>query len=149
MNQKGKAILIWSAAHLILLLGFFLFPLYLQATAGFFSIFSGCILHDFLHLYCPFCGGTRSLTAILHGSFGEAFRYHALVPAFFLAGILYDAVVFYRILKGKKRPARIPHPIVISVAILILVFGYGILRNILMVAFGIDPIGDLQVYWKA
>ena len=145
MNRK--AFLGWIAAHLALILGILLFPRYLRATSGFFSILSGCFLHDFAHLYCPFCGGTRSLNALLHGSFGEAFRFHALLPVFVLAGALYDAIVFYCILKGKKQPFRIPKPA--AIGILVTVVGYGVLRNVLLVAFGIDPIGDLYFCWHA
>lgn len=145
MNRK--ALFVWIAAHLALFLGVLLFPRYLQVSTGLFSVFFGCILHDFLHLYCPFCGGTRSMSALLHGSFGEAFRFHPLLPMFVLAGIIYDAVVFYCILKRKRLPVRIPKSV--AIGLLVVIVGYGILRNILLIAFGIDPIGDLYFYWHA
>ena len=144
-TMNRKALLIWIAAHLALFLGVLLFPRYLQVSTGLFSVFFGCILHDFAHLYCPFCGGTRSLGAILRGSFGEAFRFHALLPVFLLGALIYDGIILYRILKGEKLPLRIPKPLAIGV--LVAIGGYWILRNVLLIAFGIDPIGDLYLYW--
>ncbi len=143
--MKRKSLWIWIAVHLALLLGIFLFPHYLRWTSGRVFLFFGCILHDFAHLYCPFCGGTRSLSAILHGSLGDAFRFHPLLPLLLLAGIIYDGMTLFRILKGKKLPVRIPKPL--AVGALAAVVGYWILRNVLLVAFGIDPIGDLCLYW--
>ncbi len=143
--MKRKNLWIWIAVHLVLLLGILLFPYYQRWMTGRFLILSGCIMHDFLHLYCPFCGGTRALAALLHGSVGDAFRFHPLLPLFFFAGILYDGMTFYRILTGKKLPVRIPKGV--TVTIVAGIVGYWILRNVLLIAFHFDPIGDLLPYW--
>lgn len=39
-----------------------------------------CMLFTFLHVYCPGCGGTRAVGAILHGHILESVWYHPLVP---------------------------------------------------------------------
>lgn len=39
-----------------------------------------CFFSNVLGFYCPGCGGTRSLNALMHGRFLEAVWYHPLVP---------------------------------------------------------------------
>ena len=39
-----------------------------------------CSLYSAFGLYCPGCGGTRSLEYFLHGHFIQSFRYHPVVP---------------------------------------------------------------------
>lgn len=41
-----------------------------------------CFFSTFLGIYCPGCGGTRSLSALLHGHFLRALWYHPFVPYF-------------------------------------------------------------------
>ena len=51
----------------VILLGILLYRplLVLEQAAADYVFF--CPLHDLTGLYCPGCGGTRSLTALLHG----------------------------------------------------------------------------------
>lgn len=39
-----------------------------------------CILHTFTGYYCPGCGGTRAVYALLHMQLVKSFFYHPLVP---------------------------------------------------------------------
>ena len=39
-----------------------------------------CLFHTFTGLYCPGCGGTRAVSALLHGHVLQSFYYHPLVP---------------------------------------------------------------------
>jgi len=41
---------------------------------------AGCWIYQNLHVYCPGCGGTRSLTALLKGQLLHSFWYHPAVP---------------------------------------------------------------------
>lgn len=45
-----------------------------------------CFFHTYLGIYCPGCGGTRALRALLQGHFLRAVWYHPLIP--------YGAVIF-------------------------------------------------------
>lgn len=38
-----------------------------------------CLFHSILGLYCPGCGGTRSISALLHGRFWDSFICHPLI----------------------------------------------------------------------
>lgn len=46
----------------------------------------GCVLHNLTGYYCPGCGGTRAIHALLHGHIMRSFFYHPIV--------VYTAVFF-------------------------------------------------------
>ncbi len=46
-----------------------------------------CVFFGLTGLYCPGCGGTRSLIALLHGQFLRSLIYHPVVP--------YGAAVYF------------------------------------------------------
>jgi len=39
-----------------------------------------CVFLQVLGIYCPGCGGTRAVDALLRGDFLQSFMYHPLVP---------------------------------------------------------------------
>ena len=45
-----------------------------------------CFFSSVMGIYCPGCGGTRSLTALLHGHFLLSLWYHPLVPYMAIIG---------------------------------------------------------------
>jgi hypothetical protein len=49
-----------------------------------------CFFQRMFGIYCPGCGGTRAVEALLHGHFLKALWYHPLVPyaAFLYAGFM-------------------------------------------------------------
>ena len=78
--------LIWFAAlHVAAGLTVVLFPFFRVGATAVFSVIPVCILHDWLHIYCPLCGGTRAVDAMLHFHFDDALRFHPVVVA--VAGI--------------------------------------------------------------
>ena len=94
-----------------------------------------CLFWRLTGLYCPGCGSGRAVTALVHGRFREMFSYNLLffplgVPA---AGILaweYLRLVFPRL---ALPPVRLPQPVVVGCAALILAFW--VLRNIPALSF--------------
>ncbi len=46
-----------------------------------YSFYPVCPIHQYLHLYCPGCGSTRALAALLHGRVIEAMHYNPLFVA--------------------------------------------------------------------
>ena len=132
--------------HVGLLLAAALFPLYQWLTSRLsFPFLKGCFLHDFLHVYCSFCGGTRSVGALLRLDFALAFQYNALIPILLILMIALDIVALVRLLRGERKLLPLPNQSWIF-GIVVLV-GYAILRNYLMIAHGYDPVGDLGVFW--
>ena len=45
-----------------------------------------CVLYEMLGIYCPGCGGTRAVSALIKGNFLQSLWYHPLV--------LYTVVIF-------------------------------------------------------
>lgn len=56
-----------------------------------------CIWNEYLHVYCPGCGGTRSVIALLHGHFLTSLWYHPLVlyTAVMAGGFLFTNLLPY------------------------------------------------------
>lgn len=47
---------------------------------GFLHFHYPCLFHAWTGYYCPGCGGTRAVYALLQGKFFRSFVYHPLVP---------------------------------------------------------------------
>ncbi len=133
--------------HLIILILCCLFPLYRLISAHLPQRFSGCLMHDFLFLYCPMCGGTRAVGALLHFRFAEAFAYNPYIVLAFFLFLFFDILAAVRLLRGKNALWKIPAFVWITMAVLLAV--YAVMRNVAMIAWGYDPCGDLGAFWRA
>ena len=126
---------------LLVLIGFWLgcFFLFSLLRAKRFPVVT-CPLHDLLHLYCPFCGGSRAILSLLRFDFPTAFRVNPAVLLSLPIVLFYYAralVVFFR---GGVFSFRIPRGWTIA---LLSLFGvFFLVRNVLLLAFGFDPTGD-------
>ena len=77
-----------------------------------------CLFHEWTGLYCPGCGGTRALYALLHGDLKTSLHENLLlIPAGLTAAAL---IAFPGIVL--RRP--------VAVAIIAVVVGFTVLRNI-------------------
>ena len=77
-----------------------------------------CLFHEWTGLYCPGCGGTRALYALLHGDLKTSLHDNLLlIPAGLTAAAL---IAFPRIVL--RRP--------VAVAIIVVVVAFAVLRNI-------------------
>ncbi len=105
-----------------------------------------CVLHDILHLYCPFCGGTRVFLSLLRLDIPAAFVANPviflLVPLF----LFFDLRALIRLIRREEKPFRLPRPLIPS--LLAVLFGYAVMRNLLLIGFQIDPLGDLLQYYS-
>lgn len=69
-----------------------------------FNYLPACLFYNRYHLYCPGCGNTRSVTALLGGDVGSALRYNITpVIVFILCVCAYLELAFYSF----SRPIRI------------------------------------------
>lgn len=98
-----------------------------------------CLFWQLTGLYCPGCGGTRAVLALLKGHPIRSLLYHPLVPyaAVVTAGLLLSWLL-RRISRGKVQ--GLPWRPVYLWAGLGLAAGNWVLRNVLLLAWGI-PIG--------
>ncbi len=141
-RQERKQFLLIHAGILLLIL---LFPLYSRLISLIPYRFLRCILHDLLHVYCAMCGGTRAFGAMLRLQFVESLQWNALVLPLTVGAIGWDVRALVRLLKGKTGIYDLPDWV--WYVFWGLLITYLILRNVLLIAFGIDPVGDLLSYW--
>ncbi|SEI75287.1 Protein of unknown function [Lachnospiraceae bacterium A10] len=102
-----------------------------------------CPFHQVTGFYCPGCGGTRSVIALLHGHILQSLIYHPIV--------LYVVVMFlYAMLKTAysritKNPAKRYHfrPAYAYIALIILGINF-LIKNIAL-AYGLDLLTALSI----
>ncbi len=114
---------------------------YLSLAARNPALFA-CVFARYTHLYCPGCGGSRAIYSLLRFDLVGSLLSN---PAVLFGGVLtlYYEIAFFLSARGRARPRA--WPIIAFAALVVLYF---FTRNILLVAFGIDPLGDLIVFWS-
>lgn len=91
-----------------------------------------CFFHEVTGLYCPGCGGQRSLHALLHGHFLTSISYNLLF-VLLLPLLVYFMFIF---ISGKKyKASSFIYKPGFSIAIAITVVSFWILRNIPVAPF--------------
>ncbi len=73
-----------------------------------YSFYPQCPIHEFLHLQCPGCGGTRAVAALLRGHLAQAMQLNALVTLLLPFAAAYGIFCYGRLLQRKA--IRWPHP---------------------------------------
>ena len=95
---------------------------------------AGCIFWERMGIYCPGCGGTRALTALIHGHFLLSLWYHPLIG--------YCAVI-YGIFMLSHTMERLHVPFIKGMKCRIwplygaLIVGNWIMKNLLKFCFGV------------
>lgn len=137
---------IFLALHAAGIMGVLLLPIYMKVSAWISGVLGGCVLHRFF-IYCPLCGGTRAVAALVRFDFLAAWNYNAFVVilAFLALGI--DIWMWARYFQKKEPLIIVPRWSWVSFCVLLV--AYFLLRNVLMIFFGIDPTGDLGFFWDA
>lgn len=131
-------------------LGLLLFPCFAAAAilqnTGILTLTSSlypCLFHRLSGLYCPGCGGTRAVEALLQGNLLSCFLYH---PFVFYCAVLYVWFMLTQtaeripgLLVQKKSPHRTPSVrgldfkiTYVYVGILIILFQW-MLKNIILI----------------
>mgnify|MGYP002620510642 CR=1 FL=1 len=89
-----------------------------------------CPFHELTGLYCPGCGSTRCIFALLEGNIYQAFRYNPLVfilLPFVTFYFLYNAYLY---VYEKKDAIFRKIPSLVYIILIIITIGFGIIRNI-------------------
>ena len=98
IDRRSAKIYLWLHAGLVAAL--LLFPLYRALTDHMTALFSGCFLHDHLYLYCPACGGTRALAALLRLDVVSALRFNPFLVLVAVLAVAFDVWALVRLLRA-------------------------------------------------
>ena len=145
-TNRKRSVFWFIGFHIAAIAAVLLFPFYRVGASVVFAVIPSCILHDWFHIYCPLCGGTRAVEELLHFHWLESLRFHPFVMVFALLIGVWYGIAWVRLVRGKSLFVEIPKPLSISLAIGLILFW--ILRNFLLIAFHIDPVGDLVGFWN-
>ena len=133
-SEDQLYVLGWSILALTVCLAVFLNVLPLSLS----DILPGCILYRFTGWYCPGCGGTRALSALLSGHPLQSFLYHPAVDYVgILCGWFMVSQTIERVSQGRIRIGMKYHDYYLWILLAILILHCGI-RNILKLLWGIE-----------
>lgn len=114
-----------SITYLIILSGIFIYFFYLK---DYFSI-PECPIYTHLGVYCPACGGTRAIIALLHLDLLSSIMFNPIVIYTLFFSTLYIITELINIIFHKK--VNINFNIIIKIGLIIL-FANCIIKNILI-----------------
>lgn len=97
---------------------------------------SACWFYSHFHIYCPGCGGTRSVIALAHGQLRKSLYYYPAVPFTVCSAAVYLLSQTIWRIRGKRGWVLHYRPLWLRV-LLILILGNCILRNVLWFGFSI------------
>lgn len=140
MSVRKKLVLSFIGINVALVLAAVLFFVLDRKTDG--ELFACSVLQN-LHIYCPGCGFTRAVRALLRLDIISSLRYNASVLVAVLVILYYEWRFFLSALRadfGVFKKSKVYPAILLAVSILV-VFA---VRNVLLWGFGIDMIGDLK-----
>ena len=102
------------------------------------DLLPGCILYRFTGWYCPGCGGTRALSALLSGHPVQSFLYHPVVDYVgILCGWFMLSQTVERLSHGRIRIGMKYHDHYLWILLAILVL-YCVILNVLKLLWGIE-----------
>ncbi|MGN0484243.1 MAG: DUF2752 domain-containing protein [Lachnospiraceae bacterium] len=97
-----------------------------------------CLMHTITGGYCPGCGGTRAVIALLHGNLWRSFRCNPIVPYAAVIGIPFMLTqTIERISRGKWKIGMKFHAWYTWAALAILLTNF-LIKNIALFLFHID-----------
>lgn len=139
MYTKREQWILFGVGNGLALGGILLYPLYRYLVALLPRMTCTAVRFGF---YCPACGGTRALGALLSFDLVSALRYNLLVPLGALLFVAWDVAAIIHLVRGKPRGTLVQRPVVLAAVGVLVV--YTIVRNLLLL-WGIDLLGDILV----
>ncbi|EKQ56029.1 MULTISPECIES: DUF2752 domain-containing protein [unclassified Clostridium] len=146
INNIEGGIFLYLLSTIALFMGLLFIFLYHVLKFNFYIPSLPCVIHDYLHLYCPGCGGTRAVKALLNFDLVKSFLCNPFV--LYLVGIF----LYYYI--GSTVTLLTKFKVVVFHFRFWMIYGglalfiiNCIIRNILAVYYGIDYLGDIKIYW--
>lgn len=115
---------------------------YITASKEYPALFPPCSLKNFFHLYCPGCGGTRALEHLLHLRLVQSLLCNPLVLFMAVCLIYYWFKTLIELIR-QHGDAFFSIHLGFLWAFLIILVGFFLIRNFLLLKFGIDYLGEL------
>ena len=101
-----------------------------QRGPGLDGMTAGCVFHKATGLHCPGCGMTRATYALMHGDVGAAFRLNPVGLILFPVALALTGLEAVAWARGRPWPVRLVPGPRIAWALVALVIGFWILRNL-------------------
>lgn len=89
--------------------------------------FPKCGFYSLFHLYCPSCGNTRSVIALLNGNIPESLRYNLSIAVVSVLSVL--AYIEFAAFSFGKRIRLLPRRLSFYICLIIIMVIYWIVRN--------------------
>ena len=89
--------------------------------------FPKCMFYSLFHLYCPACGNTRSVIALLNGNIADSLRYNASIFIVFVLSLL--AYIEFAAFSFGKRIRLLPRSLSFYITRISIMVVYWIVRN--------------------
>lgn len=143
-GKRKRAIFALVSVNLLALLALALFPLYCNYMWYDGGVgHSVCLFMRLFKLYCPFCGVTRSVWYLMRADVVNAFIFSPFAVTAAGAFIYCDIRAFVSVFKRKERVIYWSSALSrLLLGVLVVSF---VLRNLLLVIFGYDPLGNVTV----
>lgn len=135
LNEKDTDTVLYTLMCVLTLPALIIGVIFLRMTENHvMTVGTGCLFQDVFHLYCPGCGGTRAIRAILRGHFLTAVYYHpAAVYGVGLYVVYFLSQTFMRLSRGRVQGMRFRAGYLYVMLVLIAV--NFVVRNLLLVVF--------------
>ena len=105
----------------------FLLILFKDIILSFVPYFPSCYIYSLTHLYCPACGNTRSVTALLHGDLTSSLRYN-LTPMLLILLLSLGYIELASYSFGKEIKV-LPRKLSFYLILIAMLIAYWIIRN--------------------
>ena len=89
--------------------------------------FPKCTFYSLFHLYCPSCGNTRSVLALLNGNILGSLRYNLSIAIITILSLL--AYIEFAAFSFGKRIRLLPRRLSFYICLIIIMVTYWIVRN--------------------
>lgn len=104
-----------------------------------------CPVRRILHLYCPGCGGTRAVKTLLRGDLLTSVQSNPVV----IWGVVLCIWQYIRMVRGylHRDRACLRIPAWSWISLIVVILGFFVVRNLLLVFAGYDYLGDNAAFW--
>jgi Protein of unknown function (DUF2752) len=84
-----------------------------------------CPIFHYFHVYCPGCGATRAVAALLHAHIAEALHYNPLVVTLLPLLLAFFAVSYWKAIHSDEFLwPRVPPALIQAFCVVALLFGF-------------------------